>query len=153
MKYYANKIGIFLTAIVIVFIGFILIWFRYSDIFKSGVNPESQNTSSLTTPEKELQANLTLNFGNGRVVSYPQIKIKAGETAYSILLNKMGEVDSQVKTKKYDFGMMVESIDNISANESYFWSYLVNGQSGSIASDKYVLKDGDTVEWKYIKIQ
>ena len=30
------------------------------------------------------------------------------------------------------------------------WIYFVNGQSGSVASDQYQLKEGDLVEWKYV---
>ena len=31
------------------------------------------------------------------------------------------------------------------------WIYFVNGKSGEVAADKYELKNGDKVEWKYMK--
>ena len=49
--------------------------------------------------------------------------------------------------------MMVESIDGISASSTHFWSYFINGTAGNVAADKYILQNGDVVEWKYTPIQ
>jgi hypothetical protein len=31
------------------------------------------------------------------------------------------------------------------------WIYLINGKSGDMAADKYILKPEDKIEWKYLK--
>ena len=154
MKYYFNKLGIFLAAIAIVFVGFVFIWFKYLDIFKTGNGPGSEVVDTMSgTPAQQVMVNLLVDFGNGRVISYTAVELNPNDTAYSLLIKKMTETNSEVRAKKYDYGIMVDSIDNIAASNTFFWSYLVNGQTGSVAADKYLLKDGDRVEWKYLPIQ
>lgn len=69
------------------------------------------------------------------------------------LLKKAKEINYEVTTKTYDFGLMVESINGIKNGAENFWSYSINGKMGSIAADKFILKDGDKVEWKFTKIE
>jgi hypothetical protein len=78
---------------------------------------------------------------------------KQGETAFSVLKNYLDEKDILYTTKSYDFGMFVESINGKISGADMAWIYYVNGKSGNIASDKYMLKAGDKVEWKYEKPQ
>ena len=154
MKYFFNKLGVLIAAIVIVFIGFVFIWFRYVNLSITPSTSEEKQTDILTTtPQEKMKASLYVDFGNGRNVSYDDVLLNRNESAYTLLINKMNETNTVVITRKYDFGMMVESIDNVKQSGTYFWSYSVNGQAGSIAADKYILKDGDIVEWKYAPIQ
>ena len=37
---------------------------------------------------------------------------------------------------------------NESTNSDQGWIYIVNGQMGDVAADKYILKEGDRIEWK-----
>jgi len=43
----------------------------------------------------------------------------------------------------------VEEVRDRISNNDKAWIYYVNGKSGEIASDKYILKTGDQVEWRY----
>ena len=54
----------------------------------------------------------------------------------------------KVATKSYDFGVMVESIEDIAGSGGKYWQYEVNGVVGNIAADKYKLRDGDEVIWR-----
>jgi hypothetical protein len=55
----------------------------------------------------------------------------------------------ELKTKQYDFGVFVEQIGVVANTKEKAWIYFVNGKAGEVASDKYQLKQNDTVEWKY----
>jgi len=77
--------------------------------------------------------------------------IKQGETAFSILKDYLDQKVIPYNTKAYDFGIFVENINGQVSGADMAWIYFVNGQSGSIAADKYVLKAGDKVEWKYVR--
>ena len=139
---------------VLSFTGLIFTWSKLVGNLNPSQNNNVENPISDTiTPSQKYKVDLTVNFGNGKVTSYGGVEIKEGDTVLSLLTKKMNETGSPVKTKSYDFGLMVESINNISASTNYFWSYSVNGQAGNVAADKHVLKDGDKVEWKYTKIQ
>jgi len=154
MKYYLSKIKFLVLASLILLTGFLFTWFKFINVGKPGQNESSENQlATTTTPKQKSFASLSVDFGNGKITSYEAVEINTNDTAYSQLVKKMNETGSLVVTKKYNQGIMVESIDNISASSSYFWSYSVNGQSGSVAADKYILKDKDLVEWKYTPIQ
>ena len=153
MKYTFDKLKLLLLAVGIVFAGFIFTVFRIGILQPNdngSYNP--QTTVSLTPPEK-IKAGLLVEFEGGKTILYEDVEVNVGESAYSLLTKKMNETGSVVTTKSYDFGMMVESIDGISASSTHFWSYSVNGVAGNISADKYILQNGDVVEWKYTPIQ
>ncbi len=54
-----------------------------------------------------------------------------------------------VDMKTYDFGSFVDSISGIKGEQGRWWIYYVNGATGTIAADKYMVKPGDVIEWKY----
>jgi hypothetical protein len=64
-----------------------------------------------------------------------------------VLVTKIQNVE--LTTKQYDFGVFVEGVGDQQMTKDKVWIYYVNGKSGEVASDKYELKLGDTVEWKY----
>lgn len=153
MKYTFDKLKLLLLAVGIVFAGFIFTVFRIGILQPNddgGYNP--QTTVSITPPEK-IKTGLLVEFEGGKTILYENIEVNTGESAYSLLFKKMSETGSVVTTKSYDFGLMVESIDGISASSTHFWSYSVNGVAGNIAADEYILKNGDIVKWKYTPIQ
>jgi hypothetical protein len=156
MKYIFGRMKLLLIAVAIVFIGVLFTWGKIlGDLNKNpeGNGGEINQTTLSTTPGQPLKASLSVDFGNGKSVYYEDVDLMEGATAYSILITKMNEKGSQVKVKTYDYGVIVESIDNISATDRYFWSYSINGQMGTTAADKYLLQNGDKIEWKFTLIQ
>lgn len=151
MKYYLSKMKWLLIAVSIISAGFLFTWFNLLGNINPVNNAEDQSIS--ITPGQKIKVDLYIDNGSGKVTSYDDTEINEGDTSYSVLFKKMNETGTPVLTKNYDFGMMVESINGIAASDSHFWSYSVNGQPGTVAADKYLLKEGDAVEWKYTKIQ
>jgi hypothetical protein len=154
MKYYLGKMKLLLVTVFIIFIGLIFTWSKLFGNLQPGQNNNSENqTGGTVTPSQKYKVDLIVDFGNGKVTSYEGVEVKEGDTVYSLLTKKMNETGSPVTAKSYDFGLMVESINNISASATHFWSYSVNEQAGNVAADKYILKNGDKVEWKFTIIQ
>lgn len=154
MKYYLGKMKLLLIAIGIVFVGFVFSWFKIFGILQPEQNFDTQNlTEDVSVTPKAFIVNLSVDYGNGKTGTYENLQSSSQESAYSILKKKMDETGIEVKSKSYDFGTMVESIGDVTASPTYFWAYSVNGQMGNISADKYILKDGDLVEWKFTKIQ
>lgn len=152
MKYGFDKLKLLLLAVGIVFVGFIFTWFKLFNVIQTNDNPDSQITIT-SAPAKKIIVSLTVDRGNGKTTVYDNVETNEGESAYSLLVKKMNETGSTVTTKTYDFGLMVETVDGISANSSNFWSYSVNGVTGSTAADKYILQNGEKVEWKFTPVQ
>lgn len=80
-----------------------------------------------------------------------EVSIEAAEdtTAYAVLEELAGEKSWEIVTKDYEFGKLVEAIGGAANSQEKAWIYYVNGVVGDKASDKFELKAGDKVEWKY----
>lgn len=71
-----------------------------------------------------------------------------GKTVLEIL-----EAKYEVKKEVYDFGTMVQAINNLEANEENFWAFYVNGQMANQGADSQITKEGDLIEWRYEAIK
>jgi len=87
----------------------------------------------------------------GMIKSSYILDIQENTSPFSLLekVKDMGEVT--IETEIYDFGVLVTSINGFENDNQFSWIYFVNGNMGQVASDRHILKQGDTVEWKYIK--
>lgn len=112
----------------------------------------SKRNALLPTPSATIaplaKATLVLDFGIGAATTYEKI---AAKTAFELLEKVAEENGITMDVKKYDFGMLVNSIDGRENTKDLAWIYYVNGKSADVGADSYQLKEGDVVEWKYIK--
>lgn len=79
-------------------------------------------------------------------ITYSDIQ---ASTPYEALVLIARKNNIELQTKQYDFGIFVEGIGDQKMTKDMAWIYYVNGKSGEVASDKYLLKQNDAVEWKY----
>lgn len=70
-------------------------------------------------------------------------------TAFAALEKLAQEKGWTLATKDYAFGKLVESIDGVKSNQKLVWIFYVNGAAADRASDKFELRSGDEVEWRY----
>lgn len=107
-----------------------------------------QNDSIEQTAKKE--ATTSIFFGEERIIKH-QIKINENTTAYEALVKTLEKEGLEIQTTQYDFGIFINSIDGIKNTNDKAWIYFVNGESANKASDQFILKDEDLLEWKFIK--
>ena len=94
-----------------------------------------------------ITSSLVLDFGNGEISTS---SATGSKTAFDALEKTAREKNLEIKANNnYDFGVLVEGIGSFTNNSSKSWLYYVNGQMPSVAADKYELKQGDIIEWKY----
>ncbi len=79
-------------------------------------------------------------------ISYSDVQATTPYDALVVIAKKNNLV---LQTKQYDFGVFVEGIGDKKNTQAKAWIYYVNGKSGEVSADKYELKQGDSVEWKY----
>ena len=127
-----------------------LILVIFFGIFLSACTKKEKNSLPVPTPiinsEAAVLVTLTLDFGDS-LATYSAIKAK---NAYKALQVVAKDETLEVKTKEYDFGILVESIGEYDNGEKA-WMYYVNGVLGDKSADKYELKDNDVVLWRYEK--
>jgi len=85
---------------------------------------------------------LNIDFGNGTVHEFQNLE---GTNVY--------EVTDNVTTVEAEwFGDLayIFSISKVDENDNsdLYWQYWVNGELGATAANKYILQDGDFVQWK-----
>ena len=91
---------------------------------------------------------LKVDFGDNNIKSY-ETKTNAETTAFSILRDQLVKDSIALETVQYDFGIFVKKIGDLESTAKKSWIYYLNGESGQVAADTQILKDGDLVEWKY----
>lgn len=56
----------------------------------------------------------------------------------------------EVEYQETSSGIFVTSIDSIPNTKSSYWLYFVNDTAGTVASDMYMLRGGEKVEWRFV---
>ena len=82
------------------------------------------------------------------------VEFKKGQTVFDVLKNVTRTRGIQME---YSFTALygsyyIEGINNLyefDCGELSGWEYCVNGKFPAFGCSKYVLKDGDKIEWKY----
>jgi uncharacterized protein YaiE (UPF0345 family) len=120
-------------------------------IRQTAFNKQLQAEPEVLSTEEERDVYLNLDYGGGKVEPY-SFEFRDGMTAFSILKDYVTEKGYNFSTQQYDFGVFVKDINNYESDNQKAWIYSVNGEAGNVAADKYELKDGDIVEWKYSDI-
>ena len=142
-----------LVAIFMLFLAFIAGWFALFNKFKI-YPPESSNVGKVQeveSPQSQDKVILTVSYSPEDKINYEkQLNISSSVSAFDLLKEALDANQITYETKSYDFGVFVSSINGFVSGADHTWIYFVNGQSGQVAADKYILKPQDVVEWKYI---
>ncbi len=82
---------------------------------------------------------------NERITLYA----RGGSTVLELLKRQ-----HRVETKTYPMGQMVTGIGNRKNGlEGHYWTYYINGAAAAESADKYVVKQGDRIEWRFVPQQ
>lgn len=115
-------------------------------------NGSSQGTtaSSAASNTVTVSVSVSSSAADGRVLGSAHPTFKKGATAYDALC----ATGLPVSTKSSQYGLYVSAIGGLAEFEyggKSGWMYSVNGSAPNVSCGKYVLKDGDTVSWYYVK--
>lgn len=136
---------------ILIGIGIIIIggWMILSNI-NQPISTKETNQSLQENIKNEIVL-LIVNDGEETPKIY-ETKFNEGVTAFALLKNAVEKLNIALKTKNYDFGILVEAIGNKENGQGgKYWLYYVNGQMPMVSADKNVLKPGDKVEFKFEK--
>lgn len=118
----------------------------------SSSNGNSQGTTANSTTSNTVTVSVSVSSSaaDGRVSGSAHPTFKKGATAYDALC----ATGLSVSTKSSQYGLYVSAIGGLAEFEyggKSGWMYSVNGSAPNVSCGKYVLKDGDTVSWYYVK--
>lgn len=113
-------------------------------------SPQSTTASSTASSTVTVSVSVSSSAADGRVSGSAHPTFKKGATAYDALC----ATGLSVSTKSSQYGLYVSAIGGLAEFEyggKSGWMYSVNGSAPNVSCGKYVLKDGDTVSWYYVK--
>ena len=118
----------------------------------SSSNGNSQGTTANSTASSTVTVSVSVSSSaaDGRVSGSAHPTFKKGATAYDALC----ATGLSVSTKSSQYGIYVSAIGGLAEFEyggKSGWMYSVNGSAPNVSCGKYVLKDGDSVSWYYVK--
>lgn len=114
----------------------------------SGSQGTNANSAALSTVT--VSVSVSSSAADGRVSGSAHPTFKKGATAYDALC----ATGLSVSTKSSQYGLYVSAIGGLAEFEyggKSGWMYSVNGSAPNVSCGKYVLKDGDSVSWYYVK--
>ncbi|GEM_PF-1290557 len=99
--------------------------------------------------DKRIQVDITIDYGNGDVQSFPGEIVKQGDTVLGLLetLERQGGITIE-KRNFPGLGIFVEAIQGVHNTSNSYWQFWVNGEYSKIGASQYALKDGNRVLWK-----
>lgn len=138
-------------------IGFILIVFvitgglifgPFNEILPDSLREKLGYSTTSTGLDEEMEVRLIVDFNGFRENINQTILIEVNHTAsaYTILL--LANITVEVRT--FPNGIFVEAIAGIEQNVDNYWKYYVDGSAGSIASDKFDLRENNAQEISWI---
>jgi hypothetical protein len=84
--------------------------------------------------------------------------VAASDSVVIVLEGQEGRSIFEITAQKYDLGyeesyvgMFVYRIDSLETSVECGWVYSVNDTMATVASDRYLTKEGDIVRWHYRK--
>ncbi len=114
--------------------------------------PVSQSTVAGNAVLTRSTASLMIDYGDGRVKTYPDLAVVGSEDLLTLLQKQTTIAKLKFEVKDYgEMGKLVTTIGNkTGGDEGKYWQFWVNNASISYAADKYIVKPGDVIEWKFI---
>lgn len=77
------------------------------------------------------------------------VEIKAGDTAFDILIRAAKENNFVVKYQMYSFGVFVTQIGQRAGDSSHYWAFYYNGQYSNVGASAQPIREGDVTGWNY----
>lgn len=117
----------------------------YNTQIQTPAEPPTPPTSSQKQKE---EISLKIDFGDNQKTFTTQYQ--KGVTAYDFLKKTAQKKEIVLKTKEYDFGIMITQIEKKeNTKNGKSWIFYVNGEMAKEAVNKINLKPGDKVKFKY----
>ena len=108
------------------------------------------STEPFKLDSKTINTTLIIDYGNNVIDTYA-LEI-SNATVYNALIQASNQYDFEVRSYYYDNyqSHYIYSINNVvEGKNNKFWQYYINGEYGIVGADLQVLKNFDTIEWKY----
>lgn len=135
-----------LLCLLVVAVYFAIYYYNESTHYKSLYERTAADLSKLT-----MQVNILIDYGNGTAAWYNGTVVPR-ETNVLMATRVVAEVEG---TEYPGMGTFVTSINGVRNEGGKYWMWYIwssdkgDWELGPLASDRYVLYEGDTIMWRY----
>lgn len=136
---------------------------KQTQVSGKATKPNTSVKQTEANSEKETQAQLQVLFSVNceRAVAYgadypkyligkTKCSVKKGTTVFDLLSGECGKRGLSVVHQNKSYIVSIGGLAEKDCGNSSGWMYTVNGKKPMMAASKYVLQDGDVVEWYYV---
>ncbi len=115
-----------------------------------GFDPDTlPGTTATWSPDGDGEYVLTSESTEGDTVY--TVHNVTGTSVLDVLLAAAEVAEFEVEHHIESMGAFVDHIDGLeNGRDDHHWSYYINGEYGTVASDRATVEDGDTVRWVYL---
>lgn len=151
-----KNLKLLLFILIVLLFAIVLLLFSVNTVSKNGQSDKAGPESGALSVDEGLDnKNIqTDEYVNDKNISYSYSEADKESSVFSGLINYGKENNVVIKyNNNYDFGVFIESIGKIkNGDDGKYWQYYINGILGDVAADKKILKEGDSVEWKFEEV-
>ena len=108
------------------------------------------------TPAALSSVNLMIDYGNGSIKTWNTVSWNEAMSVLDLMQEVANAKEIAIETKPDAKGIsMLESIDSVAndSKQNMRWQFWVDNTYEPRTADKYYLKPGDIVLWKYVREQ
>ncbi len=129
---------------IVLFLIVVILLFSKQKQIKEIISKQPNETKIEITPSVPPAAQLEFQVGNE---NHQFIATASGQNALEL-------VESQVELslKKYDFGVMIEGVNGLMADNKNYWAVYQNGEYAKTGIAQIELQKNDKIELKYEEI-
>ncbi len=98
-----------------------------------------------------VKVSVTIDYGNGTAIVYDEVYLFKDATVLDAIRAVATVNATYWETHDAFFVDAINGVWNNEGGNNRWWEYSVNGKIGPVSADKYILRDGDRVEWRYIE--
>jgi hypothetical protein len=118
-------------------------------IYLVDVGYVSRSSDNVLRSFDEITIDLTIDYGNNDIQTFPQEILFSGQTVLDLLTAMERRHGIVIETRNFPgMGKFVEAIHGVHSTNNMYWQYWVNNEYGIMGAGQYILKDGDNIHWK-----
>lgn len=101
------------------------------------------------------EVSLMFDYGDGTVKTYEKVSFTEGQTLFDAT---KAAIEADGLPFRFQppgpYGILIEQIGPMAGGtDGKYWLWYENNRMGQVASDAYILKAGDVIEWKFINLK
>ena len=112
-----------------------------------------QQTNDVATETGTVTVVFQIVGEEGEEISVETVEVDSGGNAFDAMLRAFGEDNIEYTDYGPGLGVMVNSIEDVSEREGYFWKLYVDGEESMVGISQISIGEHTTIRWEITKVE